>query len=48
MPHALSAELLARIESTDATLTLIKGGDHRLSSDADLARLTGAVAELAG
>lgn len=48
VPHALSAELLERIESTDATLTLVKGGDHRLSSDADLARLTGAVAELAG
>lgn len=47
VPHALSVELLGRIESRDATLTLVKDGDHRLSGTDDLARLTGAIEELA-
>lgn len=47
VPWSLSAELLARVESRDATLTLVKGADHRLSSPADLARLQAAIEELA-
>ncbi|MCW0182508.1 MAG: alpha/beta hydrolase [Zavarzinia sp.] len=47
VPWSLSAELLARIESADATLTLVKGADHRLSAPADIARMEAAVAELA-
>ncbi|WP_243404015.1 alpha/beta hydrolase [Zavarzinia aquatilis] len=48
VPWSLSAELLARVQSADATLTLVKGADHRLSSPADIARMEAAVAELAG
>ncbi len=46
VPWRISATLLARLTGTDVTLTLIKGGDHRLSSPAHLARLSAAVAEL--
>ncbi|MFO1189570.1 MAG: alpha/beta hydrolase [Alphaproteobacteria bacterium] len=46
VPWQTSIRILDRITSTDATLTLIKDGDHRLSSAVDLARLTRAVAEL--
>jgi pimeloyl-ACP methyl ester carboxylesterase len=43
--HGLrTAEALA---SADVTLTLVKGGDHRLSDPADLARLTAALDEIA-
>ncbi|MCF4167732.1 lysophospholipase [Zavarzinia compransoris] len=48
VPWALSAELLGAVESADATLTLVKGADHRLSSPADIARMEAAIAELAG
>ncbi|TDP45347.1 pimeloyl-ACP methyl ester carboxylesterase [Zavarzinia compransoris] len=48
VPWQLSAELLAAAESADATLTLVKGADHRLSGPADLARLEAAIEELAG
>lgn len=47
VPWTLSAELLERIESADASLTLVKGADHRLSAPADIARLEAAIAELA-
>lgn len=46
VPWSLSAELMDRLESPDATLTLVKDGDHRLSAPADLARLAGAIDEL--
>lgn len=36
------------ITSRDVVVSLIKGGDHRLSSPADLERLCAAVAELSG
>ena len=48
VPWALSAELLDAVESADATMTLVKGADHRLSSPADIARMEAAIAELAG
>lgn len=42
--HALKIPHI--IQSDDVTTTLIKSGDHRLSSDADLARLTQTVDEI--
>lgn len=39
VPWRMSLELMERLESKDVTATFIKPGDHRLSSDADLARL---------
>lgn len=39
--HAL--ELVDRLEAPEVTMTLIKGGDHRLSGPRDLARLLAAV-----
>jgi pimeloyl-ACP methyl ester carboxylesterase len=39
VPWGQSLKLAERLSGTDATLTLVKGGDHRLSSAADLARL---------
>ena len=42
--HAL--ELAQSIRSQDVVFTLIKGGDHRLSRDEDIARIVAAVAEL--
>jgi pimeloyl-ACP methyl ester carboxylesterase len=47
VPWQTSIRILERITSKDATLTLVKDGDHRLSSEADLARLTRLVAEVA-
>jgi hypothetical protein len=31
------------VDSTDVSVTIVKGGDHRLSSDQDLARLLSTV-----
>jgi pimeloyl-ACP methyl ester carboxylesterase len=39
VPWAVSQRLMAQLRSTDVQLTLVKGGDHRLSSPADLALL---------
>jgi len=39
VPWTLSQELLKRVTSAGATLTLVKDGDHRLSAPRDLARL---------
>jgi pimeloyl-ACP methyl ester carboxylesterase len=46
VPHALSLELMERLESGDVEVTLVKGGGHRLSEPEDLARLTRTVAAL--
>ena len=40
-PWARAVTLLERLEGADATLELVRGGDHRLSTPADLARLLG-------
>ena len=40
VPWELSCRLLEALISSDVTLELIKGGDHRLSTPADLARLS--------
>jgi pimeloyl-ACP methyl ester carboxylesterase len=47
VPYALSIRLAERLTSTDVTVTLVKDGDHRLSSPADLDRLGDIVAGLA-
>lgn len=47
VPWRQSLKLAERLQSSDVTLTLVKDGDHRLSRDADLARLARALDELA-
>ena len=47
VPWQMSLRLLEWIESADARLTLIKGGDHRLSEPAQIEAMLAAVAELA-
>lgn len=47
VPHTLALRLLAHLSAPRATLTLVKDGDHRLSSAADLALLRTAVAAIA-
>lgn len=39
VPWELSLRLAEQLQSHDVTVTLVKGGDHRLSSEAALARL---------
>ncbi len=39
VPWSVSQRLMAQLRSTDVQLTLVKGGDHRLSTPADLALL---------
>ncbi|MDA5192978.1 alpha/beta fold hydrolase [Govanella unica] len=46
VPWQLSVRVIGRLMSEDVTLTLVKGGDHRLSTPADLARISAAVEEL--
>ena len=46
VPVEVALKLLDRIESPDAILTLVDGGDHRLSGERDLARLLATVEEL--
>lgn len=41
VPWEVSRKLMNAIESEDAALTLVKGGDHRLSGPADIERLIG-------
>jgi len=43
VPFGLSLELADRLESREVTLELVKDGDHRLSREADLRRLTAAL-----
>lgn len=43
VPYQLSIELMGRLRGAQATLTLVKDGDHRLSSPAHLAALENAV-----
>lgn len=46
VPWRHQAELIERLSGGDVRLDLIEGGDHRLSSPADLDRLVAAVATL--
>jgi pimeloyl-ACP methyl ester carboxylesterase len=47
VPWQTALCLAERLESDDVTIELIKAGDHRLSSERDLARLMGAVQRIA-
>jgi dipeptidyl aminopeptidase/acylaminoacyl peptidase len=47
VPWTTSLRLLERLECSDARLTLIKGGDHRLSEPGQIEAMLAAVAELA-
>lgn len=46
VPWQVSHRLMAALRSTDVELLLVKGGDHRLSSPAQLSRLTETLAAL--
>lgn len=46
VPWAHALKLADALESEDVVFTLVKGGDHRLSTPADLERLIRTVAEL--
>ena len=43
VPYTLSLELARQLESTAVTIELVKDGDHRLSREPDLRRLTAAL-----
>ena len=47
VPWEYSLQIARHIEAPDVVTTLIKGGDHRLSTPDGIARLVGAVEELA-
>ena len=47
MPPGISLRLAATLASDDVQVTLVKGGDHRLSRDGDIALLIDTVARLA-
>jgi pimeloyl-ACP methyl ester carboxylesterase len=46
VPWQTALRLAERLQSEDVTIELIKSGDHRLSSEADLVRTTAALARL--
>lgn len=46
VPFGLALELADRLASRAVTVELVKDGDHRLSRDADLRRLTAAVSRM--
>ena len=46
VPWPTAQAIADRLASDDVVVTLIKDGDHRLSRDADLARLGAALEEL--
>jgi pimeloyl-ACP methyl ester carboxylesterase len=47
VPWQYSLQIAAHLEAPEVITTLVKGGDHRLSTPADLARLVATVEELA-
>jgi pimeloyl-ACP methyl ester carboxylesterase len=48
VPWETSVRLAERLESQDVAVTLVKQGDHRLSTEADLARLAATLDDLLG
>lgn len=48
VPWEVSGKIMSLLESEDATLTLIKEGDHRLSEPPDIERLCAVVETLCG
>ena len=47
VPWQYSLQIAAHLEAPEVVTTLVKGGDHRLSTPADIARLIATVEELA-
>jgi pimeloyl-ACP methyl ester carboxylesterase len=47
VPWQTALRLAERLRSEDVTIELVKAGDHRLSSEADLVRITAALERLA-
>lgn len=47
VPWTISSRLAERLEAPDTRVILVKGGDHRLSTPADLALLTRTIEDLA-
>jgi hypothetical protein len=47
VPWQTALRLAERLESDEVTVELVKAGDHRLSTPADLARITAALERLA-
>ncbi|MDI1282793.1 MAG: alpha/beta hydrolase [Reyranella sp.] len=48
VPWEYSLQIAQHLEAPEVITTLIKGGDHRLSTSADIARLIATVEELSG
>jgi pimeloyl-ACP methyl ester carboxylesterase len=48
VPWEYSLQIARHLEAPEVVTTLVKGGDHRLSTPADLARLIATVEEVAG
>ena len=48
VPWETALRILENLESKDAEAILIKDGDHRLSSERDIARLSGVLDQLSG
>jgi pimeloyl-ACP methyl ester carboxylesterase len=48
VPWEYSLQIAQHLEASEVVTTFIKGGDHRLSTPADIARLIATVEELAG
>ena len=48
VPWQTSLRLAGQLASRDVAVTLVKGGDHRLSTEPDLARLAASLDELVG
>ena len=46
VPWAHAVKLVERIESSDVTLELVKGGDHRLSTPTEIARLESRIEQM--
>lgn len=46
VPHTHALELLSHLPADGVTLTLVQGGDHRLSREEDLLRMERALADL--
>ena len=47
VPWEYSLQIAQHLEASDVVTTFVKGGDHRLSTPADIARLIATVEELA-
>jgi dipeptidyl aminopeptidase/acylaminoacyl peptidase len=46
VPWQTALRLAEQLQSQDVTVELVKAGDHRLSTEADIARITAALARL--